>query len=380
MTKTGSFEIEDAFASVKLGGTRFDQAQIPVESLIELLRYRELIIAAATNAWELDHPGESVPAALHESFELTLTDVADGSAIPLLERPIESDFDTFFEDGKDDVDQLLRDVNSGGYEPRAFPKWADIDAFWNFGETLQPEETMIVPAPVGTTKHFAQISQVTRTQYFYTLKKKVRASADRTQAFGAVTGRVTALDAENRNFDISTVAFGSIHGRFKTVDITDDLREFLGSSSDAPNIIILGLLGYKEGTLEKVHEATFAVQESDPFAATAQSLTTIAETESGWLEGGVQAVTLDASKLGSKVLNLIKAADVTPPRVFPTEDGGLSFEWATSSYVLSFEIDSNFRILAYKLGPDENFGTESVVENLEQLPDILGEWKEILCG
>ena len=110
MTKTGPASIEVAFASLRLNGARFDNAKLPVETLEEIIRYKQLIIAAVEDLWQKEHPQEDVPESIKEGLQLSLTEVIEGSSIPLLERQGDSDFDDLYDDGKDVVDQLLRSV------------------------------------------------------------------------------------------------------------------------------------------------------------------------------------------------------------------------------------------------------------------------------
>ncbi|HZK31960.1 MAG TPA: hypothetical protein VFC72_03515 [Corynebacterium sp.] len=378
MTSLESSSVEAAFASLKLKGARFDGAKIPVETLEELIRYRQLIIAAAEDSWKKDHPGEDAPEALKDGLGLSLTDVVDGSSVPLLEREAGGDFDELFEDGKDNIDQLLRYVTEGELEAIAFPEWADIDPFWEFGSSLAAGEEMQVPAPVEEHSRFATISPVSRAQRFSPLKSKLHASPARSESFGLVEGRVIALNAEKRNFDVSTQTLGELRGKFRTVDITSELREFLGNSSEAPEVLILGRLGFKEQALDKIHEATLVVELGDPFEKVARKLEEISRLKDGWLEGAGSSVRFELLRLGSRTLSTIKKAGLAPPNVFPTEEGGLSFEWATGTYVLSVEIEADSSIAAYSLLPGDTTGTETSVRKLENLSETIDSWKEVL--
>ena len=379
MTKTGPASIEVAFASLRLNGARFDNAKLPVETLEEIIRYKQLIIAAVEDLWQKEHPQEDVPESIKEGLQLSLTEVIEGSSIPLLERQGDSDFDDLYDDGKDVVDQLLRSVSEGKLEAEAFPQWANMASFWDFGSSLLADEEMQVPAPFETHSHYVSITTVSRAQKLLPLKQKVR-SPERSEIFSSLEGRVIALHAENRNFELWTRNLGALKGRFKAANITGDLRQNLGNSTEAPEVLVLGRLAVKGQAIEKIREATLVIELTDPFVGTARRLAEISRLDDGWLDGAGSSIKMEILRLGSRVLSAIRDAKLTPPNIFPAEEGGLSFEWATGEYVLSVELESPSTIIVYSLMPDDTSGSEVVIATVDDLHEKLQTWKGVLCA
>ena len=54
----------EPFAELRLTGERFDDAHFPVDALHEIIRYQQLIIAAAQATWIAEHDGEKPTANL----------------------------------------------------------------------------------------------------------------------------------------------------------------------------------------------------------------------------------------------------------------------------------------------------------------------------
>lgn len=378
MSNFESAEVENAFASIKFTGERFNHGKIPVESLQELLRYRELILAAAVHEWEKDHPGQQAPAFVRELLELTLTKVKEGSALPVLERTSENDFDEFFQDGKNSVDQLFYAVCSGGITSESFPHWADSDYFWEFGDTLQPEEVLSIPAPAGSAIRVADINQVSRARYFAPLRKNVRVVKRRTQSFSFLMGKVTALDAQNRSFELTVSSGATLRGFFKSVNLTRELKNVLGDVASAPDIQILGRVRFDAGIPDRIHEATLVTTLDDPYTPSAARCGRIGELEDGWLDGTGRAISLNVLRLSSQVLSSMRATGIKPPRIFPSEDGGMSFEWATAEYVLTIDVEPTGELIAYQLLPGHANGDEIVYDTPEELASIFKTWKDFV--
>ena len=54
----------------RLTGARFDGGRLPVDSLVELERYQDVIRIAAEAEWRHDHPDAELPSDFRESVRL----------------------------------------------------------------------------------------------------------------------------------------------------------------------------------------------------------------------------------------------------------------------------------------------------------------------
>jgi hypothetical protein len=102
----------EQFSEFTLRGARFAGGRLPVDALVELGRYRALLLEAASRAWAQDHQDAPLPEDFDDEFDLAIVKVRDGSATSLLERP-ESAYGEYFDRGRDEVERLFQEVVAG---------------------------------------------------------------------------------------------------------------------------------------------------------------------------------------------------------------------------------------------------------------------------
>jgi len=190
---------------------------------------------------------------------------------------------------------------------------------------------------------------------------------------------VPGLNVDKRSFRFANPQAGEINGRYISIDLTRDLRQVLGNSVDGQLILVLGRLGLKNGALSKIHDATFLAHPSDNFMPAARKLGSLHKLADGWMgEGSLRPQTKTLALAGA-VLTVVRHVGLTPPPgIFPTEEGGVLFEWATSDYIFSIEVEADSSIVAYSLYPQEERG-ESVPVNAPILLDqIIKDWVPVI--
>src|SRR5699024_701605 len=95
------------FAQINIKVDKINRAKMPLETLQELIRYQTLIAGAAEAHWAEKHPGEEIPDAIARAVELSLAKIEDGSAISVLERPMDTGYDDDVDAGRHAVDELI---------------------------------------------------------------------------------------------------------------------------------------------------------------------------------------------------------------------------------------------------------------------------------
>lgn len=65
-------------------------------------------------------------------------------------------------------------------------------------------------------------------------------------------GRLIALNADKGSFQIKTLHFGEVHGRYKGRDRTADLKAVLDSSAQAPLVRITGRMSWLNDVLTQI--------------------------------------------------------------------------------------------------------------------------------
>lgn len=304
------------FASLKLDGARFNGGRLPIDALVELQRYRELILEAAKQAWREANPGEEVPADFSKEFDLAVTEIEDGSAIPVMERT-RSAYDGFYDAGRLDVEALFADIvnrNFGVILPdsgqsddsdqqspsavedqdeaedetpfddvgpdeakevvdevdaksdeastqskqRLLSSLASLDAFRDFGSSLREEDSLVLN---GTETHEeVRITSETAPRVFRPIFEQLtldlempeEEAPERSKYTSTVAGRLIALNADARNFKIKTLLFDQVHGRYKEAERLEDLKAVLESSAQAPLIRVTGRMSFLGDQLKQI--------------------------------------------------------------------------------------------------------------------------------
>ncbi len=134
------------FARLRLTGGRFDDQGMPVETLVELAQYRELVLGVARVQFLREHPErQRVPRGFFDRLQLRLRTVEDGSAVPVLERVASPgtllDVDDDFTRARDAIEDAVAAAETDQPPPDGFPPKALV-LFNRFGQTLRPDEAI----------------------------------------------------------------------------------------------------------------------------------------------------------------------------------------------------------------------------------------------
>ncbi len=115
-------------------GDRFNGGRLPVEVLLDLPAFRDLVVAFAKVAWKQKNPDRKrVPKGFEKSFTFDLLDISDGSAIPKLEWRTDDD-----QQNLPGFDGDLKEVLEAGYQ-RFIEMLANSDQE-NVGNALSSEQ------------------------------------------------------------------------------------------------------------------------------------------------------------------------------------------------------------------------------------------------
>ncbi|REK81273.1 hypothetical protein DVG80_18240 [Rhodococcus erythropolis] len=349
------------FARVKLNGERFAGGRLPVSALSELEKYTNLIREAAKLGWQEEHPGEELPEAFGSAFDLTLTEVEDGSADCVLELPRarQQDDDEYFDRARERVGREIREVLQGAVE-QTDNLIAKIDAFGDLGSSLNDNESLNVPsvseeAPVRITR-VAHREQLRPAHERALQLPIISASPKLSQEKGWLVGRLNTIAANKSRFDLETEKYGDVHGFYKDDEILDDLRAVLHKSEKAPVIRIYGILQlYSESHFFRMRDAS-VVQvleiDGEPWS---RRFIELASLDKGWddEDPDSEPVSFAALDGARKLLSHARLHSKAQPGLFPSSDGGVSVEWASPDNVYAIEVSPDAEFHLFHLGPDD---------------------------
>jgi len=359
---------------IRLTGERFKAGRLPVDSLIELERYQEVVRKLAEYEWRRDHPDEQLPADFRALVSLTIERIDEGSADVLLAFEQHAVYVQYQDEAQDAVDATIAAAYAGAPLPPlpALPPAAVAEfreELADFGATLReaqsiefyvnPDDTTPVLITVETRKQ--ALTELILTDFMIAPSDPVGSADIIERREESLIGRVTAVDADSTKYEIAT-AYGKVHGWYKeNTGVLEDLRSVLNSAEEGPLTRITGELRFKNGDPHRFWQTTRVERVEFEDTAWGARLTDFAQLPTGWAEGtGAQIsfVSLDAAQ---QLLKAVEAAGNPLPAVFPTAEGGVLIEWATTSGIHSVEIleDGLFELFSLQRAQGEGVHSET---------------------
>ena len=369
----------EAFARLRMEGARFKQTQLPIDAMVELQRYQRLILKAAELEWRKANPDQDLPVDFATGSKLVLKELEPGSTISVLDLAVTSQYDPYYEAGREEFEREVEKIEQWLAADAA--QRADFDLltlplldepeFAELGSSAQPGDEFTIASP--TTQTPIAVTEELRVDAIAPLAEQrallisppVLAVPPRSVP-GEVAGKLFLVNTESLSFEMRSLRYGKIRGRYRNADLTADLREVLDNTAKAPVVRVTGELRYRNDMLKEVLNVT-AVQllatDGEPWSARFIALATL---DDGWdpenpNSKAVQFAAVDAAR---EILGECAAASRALPGIFPMEDGGVQLEWASAEYVTSIEISPDLEFELFDL----EVATKTVVE--EQTTDL----------
>jgi len=401
---------EEHFARFTLDGDRFAGARLPIDALVELQRYREMVLEAARQAWFADHPGQSIPDDFDREFDLAISDVEDGSATPVMDKPA-SPYDTYYATGRDELETAFAEIINTGFEvdlvqvsapdqtdeddaavrlePPLFQfperiepltRLVDLPAFRAFGSSLRPDEALrLEPSIDHEPVEVTASTGATVIRAFVELVERLRNPASeqpdevRSDKYvSTVAGRLFAMNADKKNFDMDTLHFGKVHGSYKDAEMTTNLRAVLDSSAQAPLVRVTGRMSWRDGSLYRilsVDELELLEIETEPWSRRVVELASLPPNWHPEIDSSpvISFVAIDAAR------DVLRDVEGLPPvpGIFPLEDGGVLVEWSTPERVVSLEISPDAGFLLFHLDVATEEATETETDDISVVKEIV---------
>ncbi len=349
------------FARVRLTGQRFEGGVLPVDSLIELQRYQDLVRRFA----EARDGGEEAG-----DLRLVIEKIDEGSADVLLAlEQITAQVEVQI-GARDELEATLA-AAYGDEEISDDLDWDLATEIAQLGSTLTAEQSLVVePVEDGHPRVEITIETRKRAVEKLDLANFMLAPADEEGSALAtvetvLSGRIVELDADRQTFRFDSSEHGEMRGRYLEDDMTPNFRAVLDSSAKAPVTRLEGLLQSRNGSPWRIRDVTSLERFDLDGQPWQDRLKVLAELSAGWGEGAdepqISITSLDAAR---EILSALAVAGRTLPGVFPTEEGGVSLEWASAKAVRSIEITAEGVFEMFSLGEGDFDGMESEARDL----------------
>lgn len=372
---------DGSFLRARFAGGRFDAHAIPFDVLPDLAAYRNLIIDVAKFLFKQRHNNRvRVPKRFAESFQIALVEVKGGqSAVAIARRQMPDQhaaqaqpdlgFDAHqeFDEARDYVDQLLRDIGLSGNVPTTFP--TELAGRFNpFGQNLRDNEYIELSHGAAPP-----------VRYDTFIRKKIVLSREKTY--------------ENMVNGIFTLNGGLVHSGMIHVlndaGVSFDFRPLAGSDFEKamerwPQRVRLtgtGLYDRNE-TLRRLLDVNIIYDDDEPTQPFHERLTEIARTEDGWYEAGNPAPTHAAVDAMRQFVSLAtQEVGVPAPYLYPLPDGGVAAEWTLSEWEISAEIrrdGGTVRLHAINTSSSNETCVELVIEDADAIAGFSDFWGRLV--
>lgn len=351
---------------VRLTGARFEGGRLPIDSLVELQKYQDIVRIASVAEWKQEHPGEDVPEDFRSSVSLTIERIDVGSADVFLGFEQHEIYVQYQAEAQDAADAVLVAAYSGTEIPELpsltpHESYAFRSTVAEIGSTLKPGQTIeYYPDMPGSspititveTRDDAVGALLTPEDFLLPPEAEPEASAlERSEE--SLVGKVTALDTDNLTYRFKLHDGGHLTGRYKSSPgVLDDLRAVVNDAAEGPMTRVTGELQTKNGELFRFWHTTSVEQVQFDDTEWGQRLTAFTTLRSNWDGAGAEQISPVALDAAQTVLRTITEAGIERPGVFPTPDGGVLLEWGSVESVVSVELleDGSFETFALKVG------------------------------
>lgn len=359
---------------IRLTGDRFQGGRLPVDSLVELERYQNIVRKLAEYDWRRDHPDEQLPDDFRPSVSLTIERIDQGSADVLLAFEQNTVYVQYQEEAQDAVSATISAAYSGAPLPplSALPAPAEAEIredVAGIGGTLVEGQSIEFyvdpadPAPIVITVETRKqaIVGLILADFMMVPPEPSASTYAVEKREESLVGRVTAVDADSTKYEIAT-AYGKIHGWYReNTELLEDLRAVLHSAEEGPLTRITGDLQFKNNVPQRFWDTTRVERvqfEETPWGA---RLAEFAELPTGWADGAGKQISFVALDAAQQLLKAIDAAAAPLPGVFPTAEGRVLLEWADLSGIHSIEVldDGMFELFSLRRDQVEGVHTET---------------------
>lgn len=201
------------FKRVRLTGARFEGGRLPVDSLVELQKYQEIVRIAAEAEWKGENPGQDAPLDLLDAISLTIERIDVGSADIFLAFEHHQEYAQYQEDAQEAASAVLAAAYSGEEVPD-LPGLSASDAYGfrtivaELGSTLGPDQAIeYYPHATGSTpitisadtrKH--ALEALLAPENFLLPSEQPEELPSLTKENVSLVGKVTALDTDKQTY------------------------------------------------------------------------------------------------------------------------------------------------------------------------------------
>jgi hypothetical protein len=348
-------------------GARFEGHRLPLDVLPDLSAFRDLLVSYVKAEWRAAHTQrERLPKGFEKSIAFDLVGIKDGSAVPQLEW----DRDTaklLLPDFKDELEVLVEaayakvlDLIDGANGPMGTMELTseNIRALNRFGSSLLPDEKIEFPDSRGADGNVVYLNT-------YRRKRLITRGRDsyqtRFEDIGKLLGsEIDPLGTVGTIF-INTSEYGTINVPVSPERVRDDFDGSIEADVQFRLMIELGSDDTFRRVVEMYDVDVIDAKVVADLAVCRERITSLLSLSDGWHNGSGKTPTHAAAATASRLLAR-RPGMAGNYSIFPTDIGGLLFEFSRRGWDYSIEIGPAGLVEIYgtETGGDKEMETEAL--------------------
>lgn len=329
-------------------GARFNKHRLPLDVLPDLPAFRDLLVSYVKAEWHTVHiKRERLPKGFEKSIAFDLVSIENGSAVPKLEWDREA-AQLLLPDFKDELELLVEksyvkvlsliDGANGSQGPVEFTS-ENIRALNKFGSSLLPGEKIEFPGSQGADGNVIYLDTRRR-------KRLITRGRDSYQTRFEDVGKLLGSEIDTQGISGLIVVNTAEHGTIRIPVSPERVRDDFDGNIEADVQFRLMIELDNNDAFRSVVDVfdvdviDVDVIDADVVANLARCRDRIAFLRSlrdGWHDGAGKAPTVAAAATASRLLGR-KPRMAGSYHIFPTEPGGLLFEFVQSGWDYAIEI------------------------------------------
>lgn len=322
-------------------GARFEGTRLPLDMLGDLPAFRDLLVSYAAAEWRKAHTDrERLPKNFEKGLLFDLVDIEDGSAMPRIEwdrrvpQPQLPDLDEMEMLVSTSFDRVISLFDHATGPAAALDLTQDnIRALKRFGGNLLPDEKIEFPGSKGSDGNVVYLNKHRRERLITSVRDSYQIRYDGT---GKLIGSGIDPTGTNGHIDIHTDDYGTI-----TLPLTPDrVRSDFDGSIESEVYFRLHIELDNNKAVRSIVDV-FDVDVIQPrvmasLLACRNRIGSLTALQDAWHDGVGRAPTAKAAA-ASRLLSR-KPGMAESYSIFPTDGGGLLFEFVRLGWNHSIEI------------------------------------------
>lgn len=327
------------FMTPRLVGKRFEGHAIPFEVLKDLAVLENLIIDAAKWKYREDHSErQRLPRGFTEGVSLQLTEVRNGSAIPVIMLTLLTSTSllpevgsnlTYFEQGRDAIFEAVSSAEKDDHKATILPP-SLLGYFDQLGRSLRDDEALELN-PADTLRPARLTKEI---------RRRLLLQSDTIQELTeevSLRGTVPEMDQEKMTFQFQLVSGPRIKAMLDARHVDLILEAFNGYRSNKRVLIRgVGRFDRSEKLLGLQAVDHVAILDDMDVGVRLEEFKTL---KNGWLDG--KGFAPDHQQLAwlAAAFQHNYPDELQLPYLYPTAEGGVQAEWSLGNWEISLEIE-----------------------------------------